>query len=101
MMGYDFAVLVNEYLEEHGYEKRSIAKIATNPEKSKHLETATMMVLDMPLDFVNLRSEVYDDASRIPSEIVSRTISLKRENRSDKRNEKAKTSLGLPITYLF
>ncbi|KAG0354531.1 CCA tRNA nucleotidyltransferase, mitochondrial [Podila minutissima] len=75
MMGYDFAVLVNEYLEEHGHEKRSIAKIATNPEKSKHLETATMMVLDMPLDFVNLRSEVYDDASRIPSEITFGTPS--------------------------
>ncbi|KAK3823237.1 MAG: hypothetical protein J3Q66DRAFT_397700 [Benniella sp.] len=70
MMGYDFAVLVNNYMESIGHEKRSIAKIATNPEKSKHLETATMVVLDMPLDFVNLRSEVYDDASRIPSEIA-------------------------------
>jgi len=70
MMGYDFAVLVNDYMESIGHEKRSIAKIATNPEKSKHLETATMVVLDMPLDFVNLRSEVYDDVSRIPSEIV-------------------------------
>lgn len=72
-MGYDFAALVNEYMESIGQEKRSIAKIATNPEKSKHLETATMVVLGMPLDFVNLRSEVYDDASRIPSEIVSST----------------------------
>jgi tRNA nucleotidyltransferase (CCA-adding enzyme) len=71
MMGYDFALLVNDYMESQGHEKRSIAKIATNPEKSKHLETATMVVLGMPLDFVNLRSEVYDDASRIPSEIVS------------------------------
>lgn len=71
MMGYDFALLVNDYMESIGHEKRSIAKIATNPEKSKHLETATMVVLGMPLDFVNLRSEVYDDASRIPSEIVT------------------------------
>ncbi|KAG0210559.1 hypothetical protein BGX28_009195 [Mortierella sp. GBA30] len=75
MMGYDFAVLVNEYMESIGQEKRSIAKIATNPEKSKHLETATMVVLGMPLDFVNLRSEVYDDASRIPSEITFGTPS--------------------------
>ncbi|KAF9419065.1 CCA tRNA nucleotidyltransferase, mitochondrial [Podila epigama] len=75
MMGYDFALLVNEYLGEHGHQKRSIAKIATNPEKSKHLETATMVVFDMPLDFVNLRSEVYDDASRIPSEITFGTPS--------------------------
>ncbi|KAH7044711.1 hypothetical protein BKA57DRAFT_397002 [Linnemannia elongata] len=70
MMGYEFAVLVNEYMESLGKKKRTIAKIATNPEKSKHLETATMMVLGMSLDFVNLRSEVYDDSSRIPSEIM-------------------------------
>ncbi|KAF9538747.1 CCA tRNA nucleotidyltransferase, mitochondrial [Mortierella hygrophila] len=70
MMGYEFAVRVNEYMESLGKKKRTIAKIATNPEKSKHLETATMMVLGMPLDFVNLRSEVYDDSSRIPSEIM-------------------------------
>ncbi|KAF8930776.1 hypothetical protein EDD21DRAFT_353368 [Dissophora ornata] len=75
MMGYDFAVLVNEYMESLGHEKRSIAKIATNPEKSKHLETATMVVHGMPLDFVNLRSEIYDDASRIPSEITFGTPS--------------------------
>ncbi|KAK3834841.1 MAG: hypothetical protein JOS17DRAFT_682304 [Linnemannia elongata] len=75
MMGYDFALLVNDYMESIGHEKRSIAKIATNPEKSKHLETATMVVLGMPLDFVNLRSEVYDDASRIPSEITFGTPS--------------------------
>ncbi|KAG0033934.1 hypothetical protein BGZ81_006754 [Podila clonocystis] len=75
MMGYDFAVLVNEYMESLGHEKRTIAKIATNPEKSKHLETATMVVLGMPLDFVNLRSEVYDDGSRIPSEITFGTPS--------------------------
>ncbi|KAF9955708.1 CCA tRNA nucleotidyltransferase, mitochondrial, partial [Modicella reniformis] len=55
MMGYDFAVLVNNFLETQGQEKRSIARIATNPEKSKHLETATMIVLGKPLDFVNLQ----------------------------------------------
>ncbi|KAG0335172.1 hypothetical protein BG004_000110 [Podila humilis] len=70
MMGYDFAVLVNDYMHSIGHRKRTIAKIGTNPEKSKHLETATMIVLGMPLDFVNLRSEVYDDDSRIPSEIM-------------------------------
>ncbi|ORZ28965.1 hypothetical protein BCR41DRAFT_376290 [Lobosporangium transversale] len=74
-MGYDFAMMVNEHMEATGHEKRTIAKIATNPEKSKHLETATMVVYDMPLDFVNLRSEVYDDASRIPSEITFGTPS--------------------------
>ncbi|CAO3565451.1 unnamed protein product [Mortierella alpina] len=70
MMGYEFAELVNKYLELRGHRRRTIAKIATNPEKSKHLETATMMVLGTSIDFVNLRSELYDDDSRIPSEIT-------------------------------
>ncbi|KAG0262642.1 CCA tRNA nucleotidyltransferase, mitochondrial [Mortierella polycephala] len=70
MMGYEFAMLVNEYMTSLGHQKRTIAKIATNPEKSKHLETATMVMMGIPLDFVNLRSEVYDDESRIPSEIT-------------------------------
>jgi len=75
-MGYDFATLVNEFRSSQGHQKRSIAKIATNPDRSKHLETATMVVEGMPLDFVNLRSEVYDDLSRIPTEIVSRQLLL-------------------------
>ncbi|KAF9965974.1 hypothetical protein BGZ70_003659 [Mortierella alpina] len=70
MMGYEFAELVNKYLELRGHRRRTIAKIATNPEKSKHLETATMMVMGTSIDFVNLRSELYDDDSRIPSEIA-------------------------------
>ncbi|KAG0330227.1 hypothetical protein BGZ99_007088 [Dissophora globulifera] len=81
MMGYDFAVLVNDYMVSIGQQKRSIAKIATNPEKSKHLETATMVVHGMPLDFVNLRSEVYDNSSRIPSEITFGTPSEDAERR--------------------
>ncbi|KAG0235398.1 CCA tRNA nucleotidyltransferase, mitochondrial [Actinomortierella wolfii] len=81
MMGYDFAAHVNEYMVQNGHEKRTIAKIATNPEKSKHLETATMVVHGIPLDFVNLRSEVYDDASRIPSEITFGTPSEDAERR--------------------
>ncbi|KAF9927814.1 CCA tRNA nucleotidyltransferase, mitochondrial [Linnemannia zychae] len=70
MMGYDFAVLVNEYMESIGKPKRTISKIATNPERSKYLETTTMVVNGMPLDFVNLRSESYDDNTRDPSKIV-------------------------------
>jgi tRNA nucleotidyltransferase (CCA-adding enzyme) len=30
-----------------------------NPEKSKHLETATIRLYDLWIDFVNLRGEVY------------------------------------------
>ena len=41
-----------------------------NPELSKHLETATAKINGFAIDFVNLRSESYNDDSRIP-EIVS------------------------------
>ena len=78
MMGYEFAQYVNEYLEENGFPTRSIAKINSNPDKSKHLETATTKLFDQEVDFANLRTEVYDENSRIPSTIVcdSRYIQL-------------------------
>ena len=45
-----------------------IAVILSNPEQSKHLETARMMVAGLELDLVNLRSEKYaDQTSRIPT----------------------------------
>lgn len=37
-----------------------------NPEKSKHLETATMRINNYWIDFVNLRAEEYTSDSRIP-----------------------------------
>ena len=46
-----------------GYIK--IGVIQQNPDKSKHLETATVQLGDFSIDFVNLRSETYTD-SRIP-----------------------------------
>ncbi|CAO3674677.1 unnamed protein product [Umbelopsis vinacea] len=70
MMGYDFALHVNEYLKSKGYETRSIAKIDSNPDKSKHLETATTKLFDQEIDFVNLRNEVYNEDSRIPAEVT-------------------------------
>ena len=45
-----------------------IAVIESNPEQSKHLETARMKVAGLELDLVNLRSEKYaDQTSRIPT----------------------------------
>ena len=44
-----------------------MALIASNPEKSKHLETATLRIDDFWVDFVNLRTESYLQDSRIPS----------------------------------
>ncbi|EKM60714.1 uncharacterized protein PHACADRAFT_110357 [Phanerochaete carnosa HHB-10118-sp] len=47
-----------------------IAKVERNPDRSKHLETAKATVLDIELDFVNLRSEEYADDSRIPTQVA-------------------------------
>lgn len=80
--GYDFAMLVAKYLKDtiHFQQWSSISrnensafcqppdtqsivtslegltKIVANPEKSKHLETATARVFGLNVDFVNLRS---------------------------------------------
>ncbi|KAF7728008.1 CCA tRNA nucleotidyltransferase, mitochondrial [Apophysomyces ossiformis] len=70
MMGYEFAQYINRYLEANGCSTRSVAKIDSNPEKSKHLETATTKLFDLEIDFCNLRTEVYSEDSRIPSEIT-------------------------------
>ncbi|KAI8073975.1 hypothetical protein BC940DRAFT_231652 [Gongronella butleri] len=70
MMGYEFAVHVNQYLEAQGVPTRTIAKIDSNPAKSKHLETATTKLFDQEIDFCNLRTELYDEDSRIPAQIT-------------------------------
>lgn len=44
--------------------------IHANPEQSKHLETATVQIMGLWVDCVNLRSETYQQDSRIP-QIVS------------------------------
>lgn len=71
MTGEQFAMGLNEYLVEHyenyGITPHSIHRIEKNPEKSKHLETATTKLFDVEIDFVNLRSEQYTMDSRIPS----------------------------------
>ena len=41
--------------------------VAANPEKSKHLETATVRVFGLEVDFVNLRREEYAADSRNPA----------------------------------
>ncbi|KAF2068650.1 hypothetical protein CYY_010024, partial [Polysphondylium violaceum] len=66
MMGESFAELVNNYLGNHQQKTHRIGVIQSNPEQSKHLETATVKIFDMWIDFVNLRSETYTEASRIP-----------------------------------
>ncbi|TPX32712.1 hypothetical protein SmJEL517_g04241 [Synchytrium microbalum] len=68
MTGYDFALAVEAHLKASGAETGlHIAKIAANPDKSKHLETANTKIFGMSIDFVNLRSEEYSADSRIPT----------------------------------
>ncbi|CAK3873400.1 CCA tRNA nucleotidyltransferase, mitochondrial [Lecanosticta acicola] len=92
MTGYQFGLRMKEYLEISGnlekYGLDSVArddgqsqkagatdksktvgglhKIEANPEKSKHLETTTVRILGLDVDFVNLRKETYSDDSRNP-----------------------------------
>nr|XP_043609598.1 tRNA nucleotidyltransferase cca2-like isoform X2 [Erigeron canadensis]XP_043609599.1 tRNA nucleotidyltransferase cca2-like isoform X2 [Erigeron canadensis]XP_043609600.1 tRNA nucleotidyltransferase cca2-like isoform X2 [Erigeron canadensis] len=68
MLGREFCEKVNEYLVSTGEEEtQGIGVIQSNPDQSKHLETARMRLFDVWIDFVNLRSEDYADNSRIPT----------------------------------
>ena len=47
--------------------KDKVGVVKSNPDKSKHLETATMKIADHFVDFVNLRTESYSVDSRVPN----------------------------------
>ncbi|KAI3983244.1 hypothetical protein MKX01_013311 [Papaver californicum] len=66
MMGEDFCQKVNEYSLFLGEKRQKIDIVESNPDKSKHLKTAVMEVFGIKVDFVNLRSEMYNQNSRIP-----------------------------------
>ena len=70
MTGTMFAELLKGFVtHKYGPESKitgSIGEIKKNPDKSKHLETATMRVYGLHLDFVNLRKEAYEN-SRTPT----------------------------------
>ena len=66
MNGEPFAQHVKNYMISNGFKMGHVAKISLNPEKSKHLETATARIFDLDVDFVNLRSETYQEDSRNP-----------------------------------
>ncbi|PBK76666.1 hypothetical protein ARMSODRAFT_1078769 [Armillaria solidipes] len=70
MMGYPFAEHLAAFANSRGIETGSISKIAQNPDQSKHLETATLKILGLELDLVNLRSEEYATNSRIPTDVA-------------------------------
>jgi len=83
LMGKEFTDLIlsytkscdNKFVANPEKDVRSVGVIKTNPEQSKHLETATTHIFGESIDFVNLRSEKYastessDSNSRIPTEV--------------------------------
>jgi tRNA nucleotidyltransferase (CCA-adding enzyme) len=75
MTGYAFSLLMGNFchqpavIEKHHIGNTDLGhlhRIAANPDKSKHLETATCKVFGLDVDFVNLRRETYAEDSRNP-----------------------------------
>ena len=72
MMGVPFAERFVEFCRtQKDLTVKNVAKIESNPDQSKHLETARTTILGIELDFVNLKSEEYAENSRIPTQVVS------------------------------
>lgn len=66
MMGKVFCNKVNEYFTSINKTTCKVSPIQSNPDQSKHLETAKMKIFGVEIDFVNLRAETYAENSRIP-----------------------------------
>ncbi len=69
MTGEAFARRVKAYLDAEGVRAGEVTVVKANPAQSKHLATAMLKVRGVSIDFVQLRSEGYSRASRIPSEV--------------------------------
>jgi tRNA nucleotidyltransferase (CCA-adding enzyme) len=77
MDGEEFAQHVLKCLHTHDYQDapRNVAVIRANPAQSKHLNTATLTLHGMSIDFCGLRDEVYDDNhGRIPQLLVGEQV---------------------------
>lgn len=75
MTGMQFAQRIRDYcdtpeaVKKHRFQPDDVGNlhhVASNPEKSKHLETAMVRMFGLDLDFVNLRKETYTELSRNP-----------------------------------
>lgn len=70
MMGEKFAEKLIDYLKTKNIPASSCGVIHSNPDRSKHLETATLAIFGQFIDFVNLRAETYASDSRIPDSVA-------------------------------
>ena len=68
-MGEEFVRRAHEYLGTKT-NVRGFGVTKYNPEQSKHLETATIQIMDTWIDVVNLRGESYGKDSRIPEIVI-------------------------------
>lgn len=66
MSGEEFANALNMWCKSTAKSPVKVGIIRCNPDKSKHLETATVNIGSFDIDFVNLRTETYTAESRIP-----------------------------------
>jgi tRNA nucleotidyltransferase/poly(A) polymerase len=66
MTGEQFCHFMNDWAKSQGKSTFNFGVIQSNPDKSKHLATATVKINGLEVDFVNLRSETYVEHSRIP-----------------------------------
>ncbi|GIX65107.1 tRNA nucleotidyltransferase [Babesia caballi] len=64
--GVEFCNHLNAFTEKSRGFHKTVGIVKRRPEQSKHLETATLNILGLNVDFVNLRSEDYAENSRIP-----------------------------------
>ncbi|CBZ55424.1 hypothetical protein NCLIV_058470 [Neospora caninum Liverpool] len=67
--GVEFATNLNSWLRAQGLPTHAIGVVASNPDQSKHLETATCRLANHQVDFVHLRTETYSEHSRIPENV--------------------------------
>lgn len=64
--GVAFARMVSDYEATKSGKARTVSVIRVNPALSKHIETATVCVNDIPVEFCALRTDDYCSDSRIP-----------------------------------
>jgi tRNA nucleotidyltransferase (CCA-adding enzyme) len=67
MKGEEYVLLLKKLAETKNEKISSFGVTKLNPDLSKHLETATAKIHNQAIDFVNLRSETYNNESRIPT----------------------------------
>jgi len=74
MSGLAFARLAREWMSEHGMPvPKDVAVVEANEDAKKSLETAILPILGIPIDFVQLRADVYDYKSRKPRVVTGVT----------------------------